>query len=49
MPEIVQVSSFNDLEVIKALFCEYQQELDTDLCFQGFRQELNFARRIRFT
>ena len=41
MPEIVQVSGFDDLEVIKALFCEYQQELDTDLCFQGFRQELN--------
>jgi hypothetical protein len=30
MPEIVQVSGFDDLEVIKALFCEYQQELDTE-------------------
>jgi len=41
MTEIVQASSSHDLEVIKTLFLEYQQELGADLCFQGFEQELN--------
>ena len=41
MPEIVQARSNNDLEVIKTLFLEYQQELGVDLCFQGFEKELD--------
>ena len=41
MPEIVQAINSHDLEITKTLFLEYQQELDIDLCFQGFEQELN--------
>lgn len=38
---IVRATSSEDLAHIKELFCEYQDWLGVDLCFQGFQEELN--------
>jgi putative acetyltransferase len=35
-----QPASAGDLDVVRALFREYQQALGIDLCFQGFEAEL---------
>ena len=40
MIEIEQASNQEDIEIARKLFLEYQQWLNTDLCFQGFEQEL---------
>ena len=37
---IVPARSAADVAVVKALFQEYAASLDTDLCFQGFDEEL---------
>jgi ribosomal protein S18 acetylase RimI-like enzyme len=38
--ELLQVSTAGQLEEVRRLFREYEASLDTDLCFQGFEQEL---------
>jgi putative acetyltransferase len=38
--EITTARTPLDLEIIRTLFREYQDELDVDLCFQGFEAEL---------
>ena len=38
--EIVQIDNSKELDAARQLFIEYQQWLNTDLCFQGFEQEL---------
>ncbi len=38
--EIIQASTPEHLEVAAELFREYQTQLNVDLCFQGFEQEL---------
>ncbi|WP_028980815.1 GNAT family N-acetyltransferase [Sporocytophaga myxococcoides] len=40
MVQIKKVVSFEELEMIKELFKEYEQYLNTDLCFQSFKEEL---------
>jgi putative acetyltransferase len=41
-PRSVQIKSANsrDLPVIRALFRQYEDYIETDLCFQNFKQEL---------
>ena len=39
-PVIVPAESAEDLATVRALFLEYANWLDFDLCFQGFEQEL---------
>jgi len=41
MVEIVQAADPAQLAQIRALFVEYAQWLNIDLCFQGFQQELD--------
>lgn len=38
--EIVEATSTEQINTARALFREYQQFLNVDLCFQGFEQEL---------
>jgi len=38
--KIIQVSNSKELTIARQLFIEYQQWLNTDLCFQGFEKEL---------
>lgn len=38
--EIKEVENYEDLEGIKAIFLEYAQSLNVDLCFQSFDEEL---------
>ena len=38
--ELRLATSSEDLEAIRALFVDYQDSLDIDLCFQGFQEEL---------
>ena len=38
--ELLQISTVGQLEEVRRLFREYEASLDTDLCFQGFEQEL---------
>lgn len=40
MIQIRKVTSSEELEIIKELFKEYEQYLNTDLCFQSFKEEL---------
>jgi putative acetyltransferase len=38
--ELLQTSTAEQIEEARRLFREYEASLDTDLCFQGFEQEL---------
>lgn len=38
--ELLQVTTEGQLEEARRLFREYEASIDTDLCFQGFEQEL---------
>ena len=38
---IIQANSPEHIKIVADLFREYQQFLDTDLCFQGFEKELS--------
>lgn len=38
--ESVWIGENDSLDVVRAMFEEYQRELDIDLCFQGFPEEL---------
>jgi putative acetyltransferase len=40
MPQLTQVQSTEEIEIVRHLLREYQQELGIDLCFQGFEAEL---------
>jgi putative acetyltransferase len=38
--ELLQAGTVGQVEEVRRLFREYEASLDTDLCFQGFEQEL---------
>ena len=38
--ELLQAGTVEQIEEVRRLFREYEASLDTDLCFQGFEQEL---------
>lgn len=38
--KITKAQSPENLEQTRELFCEYQKEIDVDLCFQSFEEEL---------
>jgi putative acetyltransferase len=38
--ELLQAGTVEQVEEVRRLFREYEASLDTDLCFQGFEQEL---------
>ena len=38
--ELLQTGTAEQIEEVRRLFREYEASLDTDLCFQGFEQEL---------
>ena len=38
--ELLQAGTAGQMEEVRRLFREYEASLDTDLCFQGFEQEL---------
>jgi putative acetyltransferase len=37
---IIEVSSFDQIEIVRELFLEYEQAIKVDLCFQNFKDEL---------
>ena len=41
MSEIINAGNKGDLDLVKTLFVEYQQELGIDYCLQSFDQELS--------
>ena len=40
MVQLVQATSQEDMAHVRALFTEYADSLEVDLCFQGFQEEL---------
>jgi len=38
---IIRASSTTELDIVKLMFKEYQNEIEADLCFQSFEQELS--------
>lgn len=39
--QIIRASTLEELDIIRALFTEYQKEIGADLCFQSFEEELD--------
>jgi putative acetyltransferase len=38
--QIIRVSTQNEIDIVRRLFLEYQNEIEADLCFQSFDKEL---------
>ena len=46
MPEFITAATEEDYREAKALLREYEAEIEVDLCFQGFEEELEALERV---